>query len=177
MVLHPINIPENVEKFIALLNLEVSADQLIQFVPTTQDPVPAAYMEPISIRELFQYHLDIYGRPRRYFFRLLSFFSGNKQHRDKLIEFSEAQGQDDLYAYCNRPRRTFYEVISDFNTVQVPLKYVPDLFPLMRPRYFSICSSLQVVEIYTGIKKQNRNHCSYCELQNHTQGTKSGGMY
>lgn len=48
--------------------------------------------------------------PRRSFFQLLSYFSTNELEREKLQEFSSAQGQEELYSYCNRPRRTTLEV-------------------------------------------------------------------
>jgi sulfite reductase alpha subunit-like flavoprotein len=104
----------------------------------------------MTLRQLFENHLDIFGRPRRYFFQLLSFFATNDQHREKLlgtyllIEFASAEGQNDLYAYSHKTKRTTFEVLEDFNSVRVPLKYLLDLVPLMRPRYFSISSSYAI---------------------------------
>lgn len=48
--------------------------------------------------------------PRRSFFELLASFSTNELEREKLQEFSSAQGQEELFSYCNRPRRTTLEV-------------------------------------------------------------------
>jgi sulfite reductase alpha subunit-like flavoprotein len=48
---------------------------------------------PTTIRSLLETKLDIFGRPRRYFFELLSFFATDGQHREKLIEFSSVAGQ------------------------------------------------------------------------------------
>lgn len=48
--------------------------------------------------------------PRRSFFQLLSCFSTSELEREKLQEFSSAQGQEELYSYCSRPRRTTLEV-------------------------------------------------------------------
>jgi sulfite reductase alpha subunit-like flavoprotein len=52
--------------------------------------------------------------------------------------------QDELYEYCYRVRRTILEVLSEFRHVQVPKDYVFDMFPPLRPREFSIASSLKV---------------------------------
>jgi sulfite reductase alpha subunit-like flavoprotein len=52
--------------------------------------------------------------------------------------------QDDMYEYCTRTRRTLREVLEDFRSVRIPRAYVFDVFPPMRPRLFSIASSLRV---------------------------------
>ena len=60
------------------------------------------------------------------------------------MEFTTAEGQQELYEYCNRPRRNVLEVLYDFslNTVpSIPLDYLFDLMPVIKPRSFSIASS------------------------------------
>lgn len=52
--------------------------------------------------------------------------------------------QDELYDYCNKVKRTVFEVMSEFRHVQVPKEYIFDVFPPMRPRQFSIASALEV---------------------------------
>ena len=49
-----------------------------------------------------------------------------------------------MYEYVQRPQRTILEVLSDFLHTRVPKEYIFDLFPLMRPREFSIASSINV---------------------------------
>lgn len=73
-------------------------------------PLPVHLPQPCTIRHLVTHYLDITCIPRRSFFELLSSFSPNDLEQEKLQEFSSAQGQEDLYAYCNRPRRTTLEV-------------------------------------------------------------------
>lgn len=72
--------------------------------------LPALLPQPCTIRYLVTHYLDISCVPRRSFFELLSYFSTNELEREKLQEFSSAQGQEELYSYCNRPRRTTLEV-------------------------------------------------------------------
>lgn len=52
--------------------------------------------------------------------------------------------QDELYTYCQRPRRTTLEVLADFRSVRIPLDYLFDVFAVIRPRKFSIASCLEV---------------------------------
>jgi len=55
-----------------------------------------------------------------------------------------APTQDDLYEYCFRVRRTIQEVLTEFRSAKIPKEYIFDLFPPMRPREFSIASSIKV---------------------------------
>ena len=50
--------------------------------------------------------------------------------------------KDELYAYCQRPRRTALEVLADFRSIRIPLDYLFDVFGVIRPRKFSIASHL-----------------------------------
>jgi hypothetical protein len=49
-----------------------------------------------------------------------------------------------LYDYCQRVKRTTWEVLSEFRSARIPREYVFDLFPPLRPREFSIASSVEV---------------------------------
>jgi hypothetical protein len=50
-------------------------------------------------------------------------------------------------------RRTIIEVLSEFRSVKVPKEYIFDVFPAMRPRHFSIASSVAV--------SHDSNHSQY----------------
>lgn len=49
-----------------------------------------------------------------------------------------------MYDYANRPRRTIAEVLQEFRSSDIPLAYVADVFPEIRPRQFSIASASEV---------------------------------
>lgn len=72
--------------------------------------LPPLLPQPCTIQYLVTHYLDISCVPRRSFFELLASFSTNELEREKLQEFSSAQGQEELFSYCNRPRRTTLEV-------------------------------------------------------------------
>ena len=44
-------------------------------------------MKPISIKDLFEFWLNVMTPPTRYFFRILSYFSTDELHKQKLREF------------------------------------------------------------------------------------------
>ncbi|NXS54910.1 NDOR1 oxidoreductase, partial [Brachypteracias leptosomus] len=136
-------------------------------------PLPALLPQPCTIQHLVTHYLDISCVPRRSFFQLLSYFSTNELEREKLQEFSSAQGQEELYSYCHRPRRTTLEALWDFphTTCAIPPDYLLDLIPRIRPRAFSIASSMlahpdrlqvlvAVVRYKTRLSKPRRGLCS-----------------
>jgi len=98
-----------------------------------------------NLRECAELLFDLQTVPGRYFFELLSKFTSDEQEQEKFIEFTTSEGQQDLFDYCNRPRRNTLEVLYDFSlhTVpNIPFDYLFDLFPLIKPRSFSIANSL-----------------------------------
>jgi sulfite reductase alpha subunit-like flavoprotein len=144
MQLYPRNDPRKVEKVLHTLGFLDMADIPIQFETELNHSSNSIYSQPITLRLLFERHFDIFGRPRRYFFQLLSFFATDEQHAEKLQEFATTEGQLDLYSYAHKTKRTIFEVLEDFSSLKIPIKYLPDLIPPMRPRQFSISSCKHV---------------------------------
>ncbi|RLW00566.1 hypothetical protein DV515_00008958 [Chloebia gouldiae] len=143
VMIQPQNCPEDVQRFCQLLRLEPHR----RFVLEPTEPgtsLPPLLPQPCTIQYLVTHYLDISCVPRRSFFELLAYFSTNELEREKLQEFSSAQGQEELYSYCNRPRRTTLEALWDFphTTCAIPADYLLDLIPRIRPRAFSIASSM-----------------------------------
>ncbi|NXR62762.1 NDOR1 oxidoreductase, partial [Rhadina sibilatrix] len=172
VMIQPQNCPEDVQQFCQLLCLEPHR----RFVLEPTEPgtaLPPLLPQPCTIQYLVTHYLDISCVPRRSFFELLAYFSTNELEREKLQEFSSAQGQEELYSYCNRPRRTTLEALWDFphTTCAIPADYLLDLIPPIRPRAFSIASSLlahperiqilvAVVRYKTRLSKPRRGLCS-----------------
>ncbi|CAL8321900.1 unnamed protein product [Lota lota] len=169
--MRPCNNPEDVEQFCQQLRLDPEA----QFILKANDSSAAlpGLPEPCSLRHLVESYLDVAAVPRRSFFEMLLCFSTNELEKEKLAEFSSAAGQDELHAYCSRPRRTALEVLSDFphTTAELRVDYLLDLFPQIQPRSFSIASSTQahpgklqilvaVVAYKTKMHKPRKGLCS-----------------
>lgn len=145
VMMYPRNAPEEVQQFCQLLRLDPEATFILKTAGTTA--VPWRLPQPCTVRHLVESFLDISSVPRRSFFELLSTVATNDLERDKLLEFSSASGQDELHAYCQRPRRTALEVLADFphTTAELQADHLLDLFPEIQPRSFSIASSLQAL--------------------------------
>ncbi|XP_041908363.1 NADPH-dependent diflavin oxidoreductase 1 isoform X7 [Corvus kubaryi] len=196
VMIQPQNCPEDVQQFCQLLRLEPHRHFVLE--PTEPGtPLPPLLPQPCTIQYLVTHYLDISCVPRRSFFELLASFSTNELEREKLQEFSSAQGQEELFSYCNRPRRTTLEAMWDFphTTCAIPADYLLDLIPRIRPRAFSIASSMlahpermqilmAVVRYKTRLSKPRRGLCStWLASLNPEQGdvrvplwVKKGGM-
>lgn len=143
VMMYPCNALDDVQQFCQLMRLD--PESWFTLRPTDSTPVPRRLLHSCTIRYLVEKYLDIAAVPRRSFFEMLSTFATDELEREKLLEFSSAAGQDDLHAYCNRPRRTALEVLADFphTTAEINVNYLLDLFPEIQPRSFSIASSLK----------------------------------
>ncbi|KAG3288446.1 NADPH dependent diflavin oxidoreductase 1, transcript variant X1 [Ictidomys tridecemlineatus] len=172
VLIQPSNSAAHTQQFCHVLGLDPSQCFVLQ--PREPDvPCPPGLPQPCSVWQLVSQYLDIASVPRRSFFELLACLSPHELEREKLLELSSAQGQEDLCEYCSRPRRTILEVLCDFphTAGAIPPDYLLDLIPQIRPRAFSIASSLlvhpkklqilvAVVQYRTRLKEPRRGLCS-----------------
>lgn len=172
VLIWPQNTEDSVQRCCEVLGLQPNQ----RFTLQPREPgvlCPARLPQPCSVHHLLSRYLDISSVPRRSFFELLACFSHHELEREKLLEFISAQGQEEMHTYCSRPRRTILEVLCDFphTACAVPPDYLLDLIPPLRPRAFSIASSLQVlpsrlqilvavVQYQTRLKEPRRGLCS-----------------
>ncbi|KAL6761786.1 hypothetical protein V8C86DRAFT_3013104 [Haematococcus lacustris] len=88
--------------------------------------------------------IDISGAsPRRYFFQVLHHFASEEREKERLAYFGSPEGREDLYRYNQREGRTLLEVLMDFPSARLPLAWLLEAAPPLRPRYFSIASSIR----------------------------------
>ncbi|EDO30877.1 predicted protein [Nematostella vectensis] len=172
VMVQPSNLSDTAEEFMSFLHLDPDKNFTLQ--QTNPDiPVPRRLPRPCSIRFLVEHYLDIQGVPRRYFFELLSHFTPSELEKEKLQDFASAEGQEDLYSYCYRQKRSTLEVLQDFPqaSANLPFEYLLDLIPAIQPRAFSIASAqkahpdeieilMAVVKYQTKISKPRRGLCS-----------------
>jgi len=155
-VLHPANDPVLVSNLLSLLGWQEFADIPLSITANRPEVrLPPSFISGTitTLRDLLTNHLDIVTPPRPWFFASLS-ESGflNSHHPDydlhiqKLQELSSGEGLDLYLSYCWRPRRTPFEILSDFplqkSILQNSVHWLFDLFPLQRARDYSISSSM-----------------------------------
>ncbi|KAL0277497.1 UNVERIFIED_CONTAM: hypothetical protein PYX00_004752 [Menopon gallinae] len=180
LMLVPQNSCEKVDELFKVLNNGRAAGQelhktdLIKVSAKDTDmPVPEALSEPLLLWDCARKYWDLNAIPRRYTFTILGHLTTSELEKEKLFEFSKAEGQEELYNYCNRPRRNILEVLQDFPhaTRNITLEFLFEIFVPIRARAFSIASSptlhrdeihvlLAVIQYKTKLQKLRFGLCS-----------------
>lgn len=177
LVLRPKNLPSQVDAFKDVLsenNVNISPHTTVTVSEKTGEmPVPAVLNQKITFQQLCEEYFDLSAVPRRYVFNVLSQITDSDLEKEKCIEFTTAEGQDDLYSYTNRPKRNIVEVLQDFPhaTKNLTLDTMFEIIPPIKPREFSIASSYKdsknelhilvaVVKYKTKLVKERFGLCS-----------------
>lgn len=174
LVIQPHNIRDNVDEFYRIFeHLKLNPKQNIEI--SCLDESRSKKILFNSIGDLVERYFDLNSVPRLSFFEIFRCFANDELESEKLDEFLSIEGREDLYEYCNRPRRTIIEVFSDFPKTTrniIKLDYLIDLIPEIKPRSYSIASSpsthkgviqilVAVVEYKTRLHKPRRGTCTY----------------
>lgn len=126
----------------------------------------------LRLRTFVEATMDVSSAsPSRYFFEVMSHFATAEHEKERLQYFATSEGRDELYQYNQKERRSVLEVLEDFPSVQMPLEWLVQLVPRMRPRAFSISSSLRahpnhacitvaIVKWVTPLKRKRQGLCS-----------------
>ncbi|XP_017790394.1 PREDICTED: NADPH-dependent diflavin oxidoreductase 1, partial [Habropoda laboriosa] len=144
----PKNSKKQVERFFDILNdnnVQLHPDMLIQ-VSEKEIRVPNVLKQTLTLHQIVEQYWDLNFKPRRSTMQVLSFISENELEKEKLHEFTTASGQEELYNYINRPRRNILELLADFphTTSQLNVRLLFEIMSSIKPRAFSIASSLRV---------------------------------
>ncbi|XP_054009179.1 NADPH-dependent diflavin oxidoreductase 1 isoform X3 [Hylaeus anthracinus] len=150
MYVRPKNSKEQVEKFFNILNsnnVELHPDIKIQ-VSEKEVKVPTVLKQILTLQQIVEQYWDLNFKPRRSTMQVLSFISENELEKEKFHEFTTSSGQEELYDYINRPRRNILELLADFphTTSKLNIKLLFEIMSPIKPRAFSIASSLRVTE-------------------------------
>ena len=153
LTIYPKNNPEHVDQLIRRMDWTEIVDSLIQFAPTRlvndgslhpSPPITLSVNAVTTLRTLLTEHLDLTAIPRRSFFSLISHFTNDQFHKDRLLEFTKPEYIDELYDYTTRPRRSILEVLQEFESVKIPWQWAANTLPELRGRQFSIASGGQL---------------------------------
>lgn len=180
--IYPCNSDESVSRFFELQpHWAKIADNLLEFTAGVPDELrDGGIIRPLTLRNLLKYHFDIASIPKASFFMKIWVFATDlsrleqgeeqlQQQSEKLHQFATDKDMQDLYDYCNRPRRSILEVLQDFVSLDLPWKYALDYLPLIKPRYFSISSgpsdpnvelTVAIVKYRTMLRKIRKGLCT-----------------
>lgn len=171
----PQNSQEQIDEFFSWAEehkLDFSPDTLVEIASNHKDiSVPKCYSQPLTVKQMVTYLWDLSHKPRQRAFELLALNCEDELEKEKLLEFTTAEGLDSLINYINRPRRTILEVLQDFRqaSAKMTLNTLVELFTFIQPRSFSIASCVgsgkldllvAVVEYKTKLSKPRLGLCS-----------------
>lgn len=177
LVLRPKNLPVQVDYFLRVLkenNVDIESNTVLKITEKSAEmPVPKHLQYQVTFQKLCEEYFDLTAIPRRNTFAILAQLSDSELEKEKCTEFTTAEGQEDLYNYCNRPRRNIVEVLEDFPhaTKNITPEILFELFSPIKPRDFSIASSfltninevhilVAVVKYRTKLVKERLGLCS-----------------
>ncbi|QPG75032.1 hypothetical protein FOA43_002372 [Brettanomyces nanus] len=173
IALYPTNDARSVDALIKLQGWDDIADYPIKIETVTgsgrQVSIPGGLIKKLTLRSFITHHLDIMSVPRRSFFMQIRHFVSDEREKEKLIEFCSLEEAQQLYDYADRPRRSILEVVQEFFSLKIPVEYLLDVFPLIKPRLFSISSrndnvqlelTIAIVEYKTIIRRLRRGLCT-----------------
>lgn len=149
--IYPANSARDVESLLHVLptaiqsiaDFEVEIRRIADRSTAQQTP---AWPRCCTLRGLLTFCADVKGLPEREDLRALSAFCDldhrmGKDQKDKLLSLSETSGAA-LYAdYVLREKRSWVDVLYDFDSVELTIESLLTLLPPMRPRHFSIASA------------------------------------
>uniref|UniRef100_A0A182T810 Flavodoxin-like domain-containing protein n=1 Tax=Anopheles maculatus TaxID=74869 RepID=A0A182T810_9DIPT len=176
LYVRPHNSSESIDQLFELFDqheINVGRETIVQVKAIDAEmPVPSILQRPLPFIVIAEQYWDLTAIPRARAFAVLAKNCTNELEREKLIEFSRYEGQEELFSYANRPRRTILEVLQDFPhaTKCLTLEALFELFQPIKPRAFSIASAVEsgklqilvaVIEYKTKLSVPRRGLCSH----------------
>lgn len=150
LAITPKNFPDDVQALIDMMGWNDQADKLVSLVPgeglssadqIPSPPIPGLELHPkLTLRAFLTDYLDVRAIPRRAFFSIISHYTNNEMHKERLLEFTNPEFLDEFWDYTARPRRSVLEVLHEFDSIKIPWRHAPSVFPVLRARQFSIAS-------------------------------------
>ena len=165
----PCNLNESVDALLQVLpqSIRDAADCVMEITCLSAGAVP--WPKQCTVRGWLTYCADIQALPEREDLRELSLCCRDTEQGDKLLSLSETSSSA-LYAdYILREKRSWRDVLYDFDSIDLSVERLVCLLPPLRPRHFSIASAsstdtielcVAVVEGTTPLGRSYRGVCS-----------------
>lgn len=176
VVLRPKNLKWQIEEFKEVLSsngIDIQPNAVLSISENnSQIPVPEILKYDVTFDQLCEEYFDLMAIPRRHTFNVLAQITDSELEKEKCMEFTTAEGQNDLYTYVNRVKRNIVEVLRDFPhaTKNLTKEILFEIIPPIKPREFSIASSykahneihilLAIVKYKTKLVKERVGLCS-----------------
>lgn len=144
--IYPKNFPADVQALIEMMDWHAIADKKVVWKSRDGKPRCPRDLFPVdnaTLRDILAHNLDINAIPSRTFLKQLRRHTESELEKERLLELTQEANTQEFYDYTSRPRRTILEVLEDFPGVHIPIEYALEMFPVIRPRQFTIANSLE----------------------------------
>lgn len=101
-----------------------------------EPPLPSV----MTAKQLFCQCLDIFGRPKRQFYEVLSILATDEKEKAQLTHLLEKDGKGELRELID-DTKTYADLLQMFPSADMPLEYMIDFIPVIKPRLYSIASA------------------------------------
>lgn len=93
--------------------------------------------------QLFSQHLDIFGRPKRQFIEMLALMAEDPAEKEELFNLLTKEGKDHFRELTDDTNTTA-DYLRMYPSAKVPVEYLLDFVPAIKPRLYSIASASEM---------------------------------
>lgn len=93
--------------------------------------------------QLFTQVLDIFGRPKRQFYEMMGIIAEDPAEKEQLAHLVSKEGRGDMRKLID-DTVTYADVMQLFPSARMPLEYMMDFVPAIKPRLYSIASASEM---------------------------------
>jgi len=136
--IHGHNDEEQVVQFLQWYGLDPEA---VISIPAKE--FPGKY-ETRTVRQLFVQQLDIFGKPPKKFYEMLSEFASDEQQKIRLKALGGSEGAVEFKRRSEVETLTFADILEEFPSAKPSLPDLIKLIPAIKRREYSIASSQKV---------------------------------
>jgi len=133
------NLPQDVDQALAWFGLEgdiaVTAECISDNVSERHRQ---AFAQRVTVRQIFTEMLDVFGRPTKSFCSDLARFASKSIEQQALRTL--AAGGDE-WKKVSESSFSFFDICKQFPSAKPPLDQIMSIFPLTKPRLYSVASS------------------------------------
>lgn len=153
---------DRVEEFLNWYGLKM--DDVITVTPKDEDN-DLGFPEAMTAGMLFSQYFNIFGRPGRAFYEMMSILATDPAEKAELKHLIAKDGKGELRELVD-DTVTYADVLKMFPSANVPLEYLLDFVPAIKPRLYSIASDALM----------HPNHIELCVVEEDWTKNSTGEM-
>jgi sulfite reductase alpha subunit-like flavoprotein len=146
----------------------VGPDEVLRLTDQTglrKPPLP----DNLTAGQLFGQVLDVFGRPKRRFYDMLEMVATDEGQKKELAHLLTKDGAAQMKSDFVDETMHHADLLRKFDSAKVPIEYLIDFVPVIKPRLYSIASASKLT-------KENLHLCIVADDWDTPQGKYQHGM-